>query len=165
MRVRNAVAAVDPPSNPIMPPARKEGCGRRVPSSFYVLFGALLMLAACASPGSRIADRGASNLLTRAEIDPVVTAVGDIRELIERLRPQWLRPRGRPSMQDQNAGLPVVYVDGVRVGTPERLRGMSTGGLIQIEYISASDATTRFGTGHLGGAILVTFGPGSAADP
>jgi hypothetical protein len=33
--------------------------------------------------------------------------------------------------------------------TPELIR--------QVEYLGASDATTRYGTGHSGGAILVTL--------
>jgi hypothetical protein len=33
---------------------------------------------------------------------------------------------------------------------------MMTTEISQIEYMSASDASNRFGTGHTGGAILVT---------
>ncbi len=50
-----------------------------------------------------------------------------------------------------------VYVDGLRYGPLESLYQISTNTIERIEYLSALDATTRYGTGHMGGAILVVI--------
>lgn len=49
----------------------------------------------------------------------------------------------------------VVYLDGVRYGRVESLRNLNLEEIREIEFIDAGDATTRFGTDHLGGAILI----------
>jgi hypothetical protein len=51
---------------------------------------------------------------------------------------------------------PVVYLDGVRVGTLDELRRLRADAVAEMEYLSPSDATNRFGTNHDTGAILVT---------
>lgn len=50
----------------------------------------------------------------------------------------------------------VVYQDGVRSGGSNTLESMPTIAVREIRFINAADATTRFGTGHPMGAILVT---------
>lgn len=123
----------------------------RVQSSkrFLVLALALALgTAGCASSGgggSRPAG-SSSNRIVQAELE----ALPQMNALlaIERLRAQWLRTRsGDP---------PQLYVDGARRGNIQNLTSMLTTEIGQIEYMSASDATNRFGTGHAGGAILVT---------
>jgi hypothetical protein len=52
--------------------------------------------------------------------------------------------------------MPVLYVDGGRRGGVTDLRSLRPAEIAQMDYMSASDATTRFGTGHSGGAVLVT---------
>ena len=123
----------------------------RVQSSKRVLVLALALAlgtAGCASGGggaSRPAG-ASSNRIVQAELD----ALPQMNALlaIERLRAQWLRTRsGDP---------PQLYVDGARRGNVSNLTSMLTTEISQIERLSASDATNRFGTGHAGGAILVT---------
>ena len=79
----------------------------------------------------------------------------DAYEVVQRLRPEWLRRRGQTSLRNPSAGEVVVYLDGVRYGGPRSLEGVRAESVVQMEYLDASDATTRFGTGHGGGAILV----------
>lgn len=123
----------------------------RVQSSkrFLVLALALTLGAAgCASGGggsSRPAG-ASSNRIVQAELE----ALPQMNALlaIERLRAQWLRSRsGDP---------PQLYVDGARRGNVNDLQSMLSTEVATMEYLSASDATNRFGTGHAGGAILVT---------
>jgi hypothetical protein len=76
--------------------------------------------------------------------------------VIHRLRPRWLATRGQISLQDPRAGYAVVYVDGIRFGELETLRSIPTGDIKEIRYQTASEATTWRGTGHAGGAILVS---------
>jgi len=79
-----------------------------------------------------------------------------VHEAVARLRPSWLRGRrGRISMQDPAAGEVVVYLDGVRFGGQRALASIRVEGVLDVTFLAASDATTRFGTGHGGGAILI----------
>jgi hypothetical protein len=70
-------------------------------------------------------------------------------DAILRLRPAWLRTRGG------SEGDIRVYIDGVNAGDTQRLRVMSLDRVREMRRISASDATTRWGTGHTAGAIEV----------
>ena len=105
-------------------------------------------LVGCASSGgSSSRPAGASSTrIVRAELAELPEM--DAFLAIERLRPRWLQSR---------AGDPVqLYVDGSRRGNIRDLQAMRIGEIEQMEYMSASDATTRYGTGHAGGAILVS---------
>jgi hypothetical protein len=51
--------------------------------------------------------------------------------------------------------MPLVYVNGVRYGEPQTLRNLRVQEVEEIRFISATDATTRWGTGHTGGVIEV----------
>ena len=82
----------------------------------------------------------------RAELEPL----GQMSALqaVERLRPRWTQSRAGDS--------PVLYVDGARRSSVNDLQSIRLNDVEQMEYMSASDATTRYGTGHAGGAIMVT---------
>jgi hypothetical protein len=125
----------------------------RVPSSrsLAAALPLLLAIAGCASGG------GTSSRPQGATPDRIVqeelTAVGDLDayDAVSRLRPNWLRSRAGTSP-------PVVYMNGSRYGNdPSSLRSFQARSIQQIEHINGPDASTRFGTGHDGGAILVTL--------
>jgi hypothetical protein len=82
-------------------------------------------------------------------------AVATAYEAVARLRPEWLRQRGRVSIRDPGAGALVVYLNGMRQGGASALEGIAAENVAGMEYLNGSEATTRFGTGHGGGAILV----------
>ncbi len=114
---------------------------------FMLALAAALGTAGCASGGGGGSSRPAgatSNRIVQAELDalPQMNAL----RAIERLRATWLRT-GDP---------PQLYVDGARRGNLNDLTSIMSSEISQIEYMSASDASNRFGTGHTGGAILVT---------
>ena len=70
-------------------------------------------------------------------------------EAARRLRPAWLQARGR-------SHLPVIYRDNARWGSdPRSLENIRIDAVRQMRFLSASDATTRYGTGFAGGVILV----------
>ena len=126
----------------------------RVHSSKRIVFlAAALALGAtaCASGGGGAArPAGAtSNRIVLEEIQDLSQMTG--LQAIERLRPRWLQARAGTGGEP-----PVLYVDGSRRSSINDLQSMRTSDLEQMEYMSASDATTRFGTGHGGGAIMVT---------
>jgi hypothetical protein len=115
----------------------------------------LVGLAGCASTGDgERASRQHRNILTEDEIQAGqhLTAF----DVVRTLRPAWLRERPMSVTNPEGAEV-VVYVDGMRMsGGAETLRQVRAETVVRMEFMTASDATTRFGTGHMGGAILVT---------
>lgn len=119
---------------------------------------ALLLLvgaAACtgATSGSGAPAPAPRDVLVVEEIQR--TAAVTAYDAVRQLRPQWLRRRGRSSIQNATAEVLVVYLDGARFGGPDALRSVAAGSVLEIRHLDARDATTRFGTGHAGGALLV----------
>mgnify|MGYP003655081449 CR=1 FL=1 len=106
-------------------------------------------LAGCASGGGSGTPRPAGATANRI-VSAEFLELGQVTvyQAVERLRPRWLNPR---------QGAPQLYVEGTRrAGGIQDLRSMRVEDVLQMEYLSPTDATTQFGTGHNGGAILVT---------
>jgi hypothetical protein len=118
-----------------------------------VLGVSLITVPGCAGSGPGSGSGGSQGPITRADLGDV--SMGNAYEVVQRLRPVWLRPRGRISIQSSTAQNPVVYVDNIRLGDPNSLRQVSADAIEEIHYMGGSEATTRYGTGHAGGVILV----------
>jgi hypothetical protein len=116
----------------------------------------------CATAGS--ASSGTSkgtrsqDVIAEAEITSRAREATTALQVIEQLRPQMLRGRGVSSPSDVSgeATLPRVYVDEVSYGNLSTLSNVSAGQIKEIRFLNSRDATTRWGTGHMGGVILVT---------
>ena len=108
---------------------------------------------ACSSATQRSGAPRSRAILLAEEI--VASDAPTAYDAIARLRPEWLRRRGPISIQDPGAGQAVVYVNGMRHGSLGSLQGIRADTVEQMEYLDAPAATTRFGTGHGGGAIVV----------
>ena len=76
-------------------------------------------------------------------------------QIVARLRPEWLQRRGRASVRDPTAGAVVVYLNGMRQGSVTALDAIVAETVLEMEYLNGQEATTRFGTGHGGGVIIV----------
>jgi hypothetical protein len=125
----------------------------------------LLAVAGCASATSGTADpaprdeavssQRALEVLTGDELR--ATGIGNVYDALRRLRPLWLQARaGAASAVGPRGGaMAVVYLAGVPHGTLQSLRTMNVDQVRRVEFINARDATTRFGTGHTGGVIMV----------
>jgi hypothetical protein len=50
----------------------------------------------------------------------------------------------------------IVYMDDVRLGEPSSMVNIPASRIREIRFMNARDATTRWGTGHSSGVILVT---------
>jgi hypothetical protein len=116
-----------------------------------LLVGAGLL--SCAGGGPR-ARGGSGNIITAEQMSLYPNA--SAWEVVQRFRPRFLQPRGQSSIANPDASYPVVYVDGMRRGGIAELRQIPVVNLETIEYIASADATTRWGTGHAAGVILVT---------
>jgi len=75
-------------------------------------------------------------------------------DAIEALRSNWLASRGPDSFQTPTIVL--VYLDNVRLGGVEMLRGISTQSVASIQRFDGLEATARWGIGHGAGVIYVT---------
>jgi len=124
------------------------------------LFSLVLLLGflnAC-YPGRATRGSGASpNLIGNWELQnlPDLTAL----EAIRRLRPNWLRAGSRPSIAVETGGsrMPRVHLNGVPLQNLNELEQINAVDVREMRFLSGTDATTRFGTGYLNGAILVTL--------
>ena len=117
----------------------------------------VLAVAGCASSagGPTESTGGSPNRLVRADLNAVPQA-GTAFQVVQLLRPAWLRTRSS-SLVSQSASAEVL-VDGMRMPNGlESLRSMPTDGIEMMEFLSAADATTRYGTGFPAGAILINM--------
>jgi TonB-dependent Receptor Plug Domain len=116
-----------------------------------VLTLGICILAGCASGGG--AAGGSFDVLTGDQIRE--TKAANLWDALTALRPQWLRARGSSSLVAGMSNEPVVYVQGIRYGEPRSLQSMNVDQVRRVEFLNARDATTRFGTNHSGGALMV----------
>jgi hypothetical protein len=60
-------------------------------------------------------------------------------------------------MTNPGADFAVVYLGDIRYGEIEVLRSFDISAVTEARFINAANATTRFGTGHMGGVIQITI--------
>ena len=139
----------------------------------FVLAGIAAALSmACASSGGRSAaggsrtSSGGQDIITEADITGRAADAANALQIIQKLRPQMLRsrglavlptggPNGRTAAEAAAASLPRVYIDNIAYGDLNQLTNVNASQIREIRYMNARDATTQFGTGHMGGVILV----------
>lgn len=112
-----------------------------------------VLIAGCASSGSSGSrDR---NLITAEEIAD--SRASSTYDLVRSLRPHFLRTNAPMSLNPGSGDVNdvVVYVDGTRMGDTGTLREVPTQDVSSIQFLSSSQATSRYGTGHPYGAIMV----------
>lgn len=127
----------------------------------WITIAALLVAGvACASSGASSESRPTTDrdLITEPEIQSRASEAANAFQIIQKLRPQMLRSRGLASPSDRTGESvqPKVYVDNVEYGTMGQLSNVNASQIREIRFLSARDATTRWGTGHMGGVILIT---------
>lgn len=128
---------------------------RSARARWYAPILVLAMVAPLGCATSRSGAKPSSNrdLLLSGEIER--TSAVNAYDAVRQLRPEWLRRRGRSSIQNATAEVLVIYLDGTRLGSLPTLRSIAAGSILEIRHLDATDATTRFGTGHAGGALLI----------
>jgi hypothetical protein len=113
-----------------------------------------LALGACGGGARQPADRAARNVLSEQEIRAMDEM--SAHEAISRARPEYLRSRGNRSLRTTPGDeYPVVYVDQTRMGSIDVLHSIRTATIREIRFLGGPDATTRYGTGHGSGVILI----------
>ncbi|MDH3223612.1 MAG: hypothetical protein OEO23_07840 [Gemmatimonadota bacterium] len=108
-------------------------------------------LSACATgAGPSDGPRRSANRITLEELADYSTL--NALDAIRRLRPRWLQARGATA---GGANEPVAILDGARLGSPDALASVAVSDVSEMQYLSAADATMRYGTNFPGGAIEV----------
>lgn len=77
-------------------------------------------------------------------------------ELVQALRPAWLRMRGQSSINRPEGVM--AYRDGMPIGPVGALRQIPREEIARVVYYDPMTATQRWGTGHGNGAIEVITG-------
>lgn len=108
-----------------------------------LLLGVLFL--ACDSSEQAATVTGSKEMLTGAEIK--AANVSNAYEAVRRLRPNFLFGRTKR---------PIIYLDNLKYGEVSSLNNIDANSVELIEFLSPLDATTRYGTGHSSGAIVVT---------
>jgi hypothetical protein len=117
----------------------------------------LLLGAACAGRTTRAGGASNSDLIVLDELEQR-TAYGSLYDLIEVMRPRWLRTQGPDTFMGQS-GRVQVHFDGNWLGSVETLRSLSPAGITSIRWLSPLDASARYGLDHSHGAIVVSTAP------
>ena len=97
---------------------------------------------------------GRSGTVTRSQILSVPD--GNAVTVLRMLRPRWLEARIQATPANPSPIYARVYLDDVFYGEIESLYNIPSNLIEQIDYLGALDATTRYGTGYMGGVIRVT---------
>jgi hypothetical protein len=124
------------------------------------MVGARLLVAlvpavlACTTPrmGPAISD---SQLITEDEVE--ASRAPTAFEVIQKLRASFLTYRGETSFdRTRSQPYPNVYVDGQAFGPIGTLRNIPASQIATIRLYRSWEATTKFGTGNMGGVIAIT---------
>lgn len=123
----------------------------------FVLLAVPFFFLGCVTTGQESGAGGNPSKISQDEIQEAGN-ISNTYNLVRRLRPQWLRKRGRSSVQQP--GDIIVYVDGAEQGGPEALRQIDVIDLKSVEFLDPGKATMRYGGGHDNGAIRVQLKDG-----
>ena len=116
------------------------------------LSGALF---ACSAPRLGQGEPASSQLITEQEIE--ASRAPTAYDAIQKLRANFLSYRGETSFdKSRSAPYPTVYVDGQEFGPIASLRNLPASQIGAIRLYRSWEATTKFGTGNMGGVIAVT---------
>lgn len=113
-----------------------------------------LLLAACArgpSASPRLV-RPDSDVITREQVENAAAA--NAYEVVQSLRPLWLRKRGAHSTTGAYDDV-VVYLETTRFGGLQSLRQVDAASVRSIRFLDAATANYRWGPGHTHGVIQV----------
>ena len=107
----------------------------------------------CATTSGTTGASSNSNIITEQEITSA--NVSNAYEVIQKLRPNFLRSRGATSITNKAPETANVYVDGQRYGDTNSLRNIAAMNVAGIRYYSVSEGAIKFGMDNPGGVIEI----------
>ncbi len=106
-----------------------------------VLLLLALSVGACATTGGS-GGGASSNVLTGEEL--IASRHNDLLGALQNLRPSWIRGRGTNSVNYSSEV--VVFLNGNPYGTVSDLRSIPVDAVLDVQFMSASEAGARYGT-------------------
>ena len=76
-------------------------------------------------------------------------------DVVSRLRPNYLKSRGRTTVYTQGSDYAAVFLDGQSYGDLSSLRNISTPQIRSIQFIRGTDAVTTYGLQYGAGVIAI----------
>jgi hypothetical protein len=125
-----------------------------------LLATAIILSAACSSRSPDAGGAGQAptrsdpNIIRRSDLTDAQLNDMNVYQVIQQVRPRMLQSLGPTSIGPSGGGL-LVYLDAVRLGNADTLKDLRMSEIQEIRYLSPSEATLRYGTGHDNGVILV----------
>jgi len=113
-----------------------------------------VVLVACVPARSSTGPAYDSQLITEDEI--VRSHATSAFDAIQKLRANFLSNRGPTTIAARSSPYPTVYVDEQIYGDISILRSIPAEVVSTIRLYRSWEATTRYGTGNMGGVIAVT---------
>jgi hypothetical protein len=137
---------------PYVPVALRRGaCGGALRRpNLWIIAVATIAVAGCSAPAT--GPRGSPDRITRQQLESL--EVVSAYDAIQRLRPTWLQTRG-PTSISGGVAVPRVHINDSRTADLQELRSLPTTAVESMQFFSAADATTLYGTGYPGGLIEV----------
>lgn len=109
-----------------------------------------IFLFGCASAGAmRVPGAPTPGSRTVSGEELRATREADLLEAIQVSRPAFLQAR------DARRQHPAIYVDGIALAEFDALHTIAVSDVLDVTFLSGPDATTRYGTGHVGGALQI----------
>lgn len=114
-----------------------------------------LVLFACAGSNKPTSGLNRQNqVITEDEI--VASEAVTAYEAVRKLRANFLSFRGRTTLMNTSSPEPTVYLDENPFGPLASLRTIPANQVAQIRLYRSWEATTKYGSGNMGGVIEVT---------
>jgi hypothetical protein len=124
----------------------------------------LVVLTACSKPAASTtsvpkpsASREQRNpdVITRAELQDPTIAGTDAMTAIRQLRPAFFRTRGPQSFSNASAGQTQISQDYGPLQPVTNLSAIDARSLVEVRFLNAVDAQSRFGINANGGPVIV----------
>ena len=119
---------------------------------FFVL--TLAAALGCASSGTAgTTVRREPNLITEQEI--AASNESNVFDVVNRLRPMFLKTRGRSTINAGGSEYASVFLDGQYFGELGSLRNIVASQIHEIRYLNGPDAVSKYGMRYGSGAVDV----------
>ena len=113
------------------------------------------ILLACTPPRLGSGEIANPQVITEDQIE--ASRATTAYEVIQKVHANFLSYRGETSLNRSTSHpFPTVYVDGQEYGPISSLANLSASQIATIRLYRSWEATTKFGTGNMGGVIAIT---------
>jgi hypothetical protein len=116
-----------------------------------ILAAATVMACASAGGGGTTLDANSPNIITSDQI--AASAQTNAYDVVSRLRPNFLKSRGRTTVYGQGSDYATVFLDGQSYGDLSSMRNIAASQISSIHFIRGTDAVTTYGMQYGAGVI------------